>query len=342
MTQKYSVNDYETLNGIQKSAILLTSLGLEATQEIFKKLPDRDLERITIEIARIESVEPDVVKQVIEEFYQLTQTRLSVLEGGMDFASSILGAARGEDSGDLLRRIEAATETSAFSIFQAADIQQIINFLEQEHPQISAIIMGNIKSDRAAEILSSLREDLRSEIMYRLATMGNTAPEVLEEIEAVIMETMGQEDGRESALQTSGPKAVADILNAANMSTEKMVLEDLTDRDPELAEEVKKLMFLFEDIAQLEDSVIQRIISEVDKKDLVLALKGASEDLKNKFTGNMSERARVILEEDMEAIGKVRLSDVEEGRMRIIKVIKNLEDQGIISTARGSAEQMIE
>lgn len=342
MAQKYSVNDYEALNGIQKSAILLTSLGLEATQEIFKKLPDRDLERITIEIARIESVEPDVVEQVIEEFYQLTQTRLSVLEGGMDFASSILGAARGEDSGDLLRRIEAATETSAFSIFQAADIQQIINFLEQEHPQISAIIMGNIKSDRAAEILSSLREDLRSEIMYRLATMGNTAPEVLEEIEAVIMERMGQEDGRESALQTSGPKAVADILNAANMSTEKMVLEDLTDRDPELAEEVKKLMFLFEDIAQLEDSVIQRIISEVDKKDLVLALKGASEDLKNKFTGNMSERARVILEEDMEAIGKVRLSDVEEGRMRIIKVIKNLEDQGIISTARGSAEQMIE
>jgi|AntAceMinimDraft_1070359.scaffolds.fasta_scaffold06738_2 flagellar motor switch protein FliG len=342
MAQKYSVTDYLTLNGIQKSAILLTSLGLEATQEIFKKLPDRDLERITIEIARIESVEPDVVELVIEEFYQLTQTRLSVLEGGMDFASSILGAARGEDSGDLMRRIEAATETSAFSIFQAADIQQIINFLEQEHPQISAIIMGNIKSDRAAEILSNLREDLRSEIMYRLATMGNTAPEVLEEIEAVIMERMGQEDGRESALQTTGPKAVADILNAANMSTEKMVLDDLTDRDPELADEVKKLMFLFEDISQLEDSVIQRIISEIDKKDLVLALKGSSEDLKNKFSGNMSERARLILGEDMEAIGKVRLSDVEEGRMRIIKVIKNLEDQGIISTARGSTEQMIE
>lgn len=202
--------------------------------------------------------------------------------------------------------------------------------------------MGNIKSERAAEILSSLREDLRAEIMYRLATMGNTAPEVLEEIEAVILERMGGEDGRESALQTSGPKAVADILNAANMSTEKMVLSDLTDRDPELAEEVKKLMFLFEDIGELEDTTIQRIISEVDKKDLVLALKGAPEELKNKFSNNMSERARVILEEDMEAIGKVRLSDVEEGRTRIIKVIKGLEEQGVISTARGNSDQLVE
>jgi len=289
------------------------------------------------------NIAPQVVDDVLQEFYDLMLAKQYVMEGGLDYAKEILKSSRGDRGArELLRRIEAATQTSAFALFQTADTNQMVQFLQSEHPQVSALILGHLSVERAAEVLSNLNEDLRSEIAYRLATMNQTSPEVIKEIEHVIRDQMGGIDGSETTLASNGASIVANILNAATIATEKMVLGELEERDPDLAEEIKNLMFLFEDILTLQDKVLQRVIVELENKDLVIALKGASPKLLKKFTNNMSGRAKNILLEDMEALGPVRVKEVEDAQQRIIHEIKRLEEIGEISIRKTENEQMIE
>ncbi len=336
------VDEPEQLSGTQKVAVLMIAIGLEPATGIFQELTDQEVEKITIEIANMDNITPAVIDAVLQEFYDLMLAKQYVMEGGLDYAKEILKNSRGEKGAkELLRRVEAATEMSAFALFQTADTTQMVQFLQSEHPQVAALILGHLKTDRAAEVLSNLDEELRADVAYRLATMGKTSPEVIKEVEQVIREQMGGLDS-DAGTASGGSSAVANILNAATISTERMVLEDLEMRDPDLAEEIKKLMFLFEDILDLDDRVVQKIISEIDKKDLVVALKGSSNELVKKFTNNMSNRASGILIEDMDAMGPVRVKEVEEAQQRIIHRVKQLEELGQISIRKTSGEEMIE
>lgn len=339
----YVVEDSNQLTGLQKVAVLMIAIGVEPASQVFKELSDSEIEKVTIEVANMRNISPQVVDDVLQEFYDMMLAKQYVMEGGMDYARDILKSSRGDRSArELLRRIEAATETSAFALFQTADTSQMVQFLQNEHPQVSALILGHLNVERAAEVLSNLSEDIRPDIAYRLATMNQTSPEVIKEIENVIRDQMGVLDGSESTLASNGSSIVANILNASTISTERLVLEELEERDPDLAEEIKNLMFLFEDIVELDDKVVQRVISEVDKRDLVVALKGAEDNLQQKFTRNMSNRAKNILLEDMEALGAIRVKEVEEAQQRVIHQIKQLEEMGEISIRKTSNEKMVE
>lgn len=344
--KKYSfqraINDPDQLTGPQKVAVLMVAIGIGPASNIFRMLTDSEIEKITVEIANMQNISPRVVDDVLQEFHDLMLAKQYVMEGGLDYARDILKSSRGEKiARDLIRRLEAATEMSAFALFQTAETSQMVQFLQNEHPQTAALILGNLKTDRAAEVLSNLNEDIRGDVIYRLATMGKVAPEVIKEIEFVIREQMGGYDN-ESGLSSGGAHIVADILNAATISTERMVLEEIEGRDAELAEEIKNLMFLFEDILGLEDRIVQKVISEVDKRDLVVALKGADSSLVDKFSKNMSNRARSIMLEDMDALGPVRLKEVEDAQQRIIQRIKVLEESGQITVRKTTEEQLVE
>ena len=341
-TRQKVIDHIEDLTGIQKVAVLMIAIGVGPASNVFRQMTDSEVERVTVEIANMKNVAPSVVDAVLQEFHDLMLAKQYVMEGGLDYAKDILKSSRGEKAArDLMRRIEAATEMSAFALFQTADTTQIVQFLHNEHPQTAALILGHLKMDRAAEVLSNLNEDIRAEVAYRLATMGKTSPEVVKEIEFVLREQMGGLDS-DRLSSSGGTHVIAGILNAATISTERMVLEELENRDPDLAEEIKKLMFLFEDILELENRVVQRVISEIDKRDLVVALKGSDKALINKFTGNMSARASSILIEDMDALGPVRVKEVEDAQQRIIQRIKSLEEIGQISIRKTSEEKMVE
>lgn len=337
------LDDPELLSGLQKVAILIIALGVQPASKVFKEMSDYEVERITVEIATMRNVAPRVVDAVLQEFHDLMLAKQYVMEGGLEYARDILKSSRGEKvARELLRKIEAATEMSAFALFQTAETSQMVHFLENEHPQVSALILANLKVDRAAEVLSNISEDSRAEVAYRLATMGKISPEVVKEIEYVIRDHMGGFDGPDSGMASGGAAVVANILNAATISTERVVLEDIEQRDPDLAQEIKNLMFLFDDILDLENKLLQRIINELDKRDLVVALKGSSKELVKKFTKNMSARASSIMLEDMEAMGPVRVKEVEEAQQRIIMRIKQLEEMGQISIRKIADEKMVE
>lgn len=336
------IDDVSKLNGNQKVAVLLISLGVDSASNVLKSLRDDEVEEISLEIAKMKNVSPDVVESVLREFYDLMSSKKFIMEGGIDYAKGILSQARGnQDANEMFRKLEAETGTSAFGVFQSNEITQIVNFIQHEHPQVAALILSQIKQERSAEILSYLDEHHQGEITYRLASMDKISAEVIDEIEEVIKEQMGGVDTIGDRVK-GGASVVASILNEANMSVERNVIKEIEERDPQLAEEIKKQMFLFEDIAHFDDRTVQLIINEMDKSDLVLGLKGVSEELTNKFLKNMSTRAVDMLKEDMEALGPVHVKDVEEAQQRIIQKIKKLEEEGQVTTRKMSDDEIVE
>ncbi|MDG5766750.1 flagellar motor switch protein FliG [Balneolales bacterium ANBcel1] len=337
-----TIDDASKLSGNQKAAILLISLGVEAASTVLKTLRDDEVEAISLEIAKIKNVSPEVVDEVMREYYDMMTAKQYILEGGIDYAKGILTQAKGaDDANNMFRKLEAETGTSAFGVFQSNEITQIVHFIQNEHPQVAALIMSQIKQERSAEILSHLSEELQGEIIFRLASLDKISAEVIDEVEEVIKEQMGGVDSVGDRVK-GGASMVASILNEANMSVERNVIREIEERDPQLAEEIKKQMFLFEDIAHFDDRTVQLIINEMDKADLVLGLKGVSEELTNKFIKNMSTRAVDMLKEDMEALGPVHVKDVEEAQQRIIKKIKKLEEEGQISTRKMAEDEIVE
>ncbi len=319
------------LTGVQRAAILMLALGSENAALIMSNMSDVQVEEISIAIASLRGVTPTMVRSVIAEFKDLMLARKYILEGGIDMAREMLKNSRGaEKARDLIRRLEEATGSGAFAIFQKADTAQIVQILQSEHPQIAAMILGHIDVERAAEVLSHMKEEERIDISYRLATMKKMAPDVLEEIEKHLRDRV-EGIASESALAVGGAEHVAKLLNAASASTEKLVLDALNERDAVLAEEVRNHMFPFENILRVDGRTLQRILKDVDSNDLVLSLKGGSEEMVEKITSNMSVRAKDMLLEEMEMIGPVRVRDVEEAQRRVIQVIKQLESSGEIT-----------
>ncbi len=332
----------EVIPGRKKAAILLVSLDQELAAEIFKHLNAKEIERVSVEIAELDSVKSRTINQVNDEFYKILRAREYVARGGLDFAQAVLEKAFGiNEAKELIEKIRAATQVRGFSSLKKADSGQLVNFLIKEHPQTIALILSHLSPDQTAEVLADFPEELRIDVAYRIATLGKISPHLLRDIEEVV-DSLAEAVISEDMSKTGGTKALAEILNKSNKLTERSILNHLEENDPELASQVKGNMFVFEDIVLIDDRGIQKVLKQVDKKDLSMAFKAADENVKAKIFKNMSERAAQLLKEDLEFMGPVRLKEVEEAQRRIIEVIKQLEDEGEIFVAgRGKEDDIV-
>lgn len=336
------LDNVSKLSGAQKAAVFIITVGVKTASEMLKNMKPAEVEEITIEIAKIRNVKTEVVDSIMKEFYQLMEAKQYVLEGGFEYAHELLAEVGGEaNSEHILRKLKAQSGTTIFDEFQESKMNQITNFIQNEHPQVAALIFSQLQIERSAEILGHLDEEMQGEIIYRLASMDKISSEVIEEIEEVIKEQMGGMDALGDRVK-SGTATVAQILNDAEISVERRVLENIQQRDPKMADDIKEQMLLFEDIIHFDDRTVQLIINEMEKTDLVMGLKGVNDELSNKFLSNMSTRAADMLREDMDALGPVPLKDVKEAQQRIIKKIKELEENGQITTRKMDTEEIVE
>jgi flagellar motor switch protein FliG len=332
----------ENLTGKQKAAILIIAIGVEAASQIFKNLKDKDIEKLSIEIANMKDVPSTVMEAVVEEFYQRIMAQEYISQGGIEYAKVLLEKALGpRKAHEIVSKVESAIHVSGFKLLKEVDPNQLLNFIQHEHPQTISLILANLEPEQTAQIIADLPPEIQSEVAYRIATMGKISPDLLADIESIIESQVETVFGQELSA-AGGVKSVAEILNLAGRSTEKTILGDLEKRNPELATEIKNLMFVFEDITLLDDRSIQRVLREVDSKELSLALKVSTDEVKDTIFRNMSERASGLIKEELEFMGPVRLKDVEEAQMKIVEVIRTLEEEGeIVISGRGGEEEIV-
>jgi flagellar motor switch protein FliG len=328
------------LSGKQKAAILLMSMDVEVASKVFKELDMQEVESIALEITNLRDVPASVVEDVIEEFYELMQASSLMLEGGLDYAQVLLERTYGaEKAREIVEKIKVLTTIRGFNILKQADPAQLANFLSKEHPQTIALIMSHLSPSQAAEVLQEFNEELRSETVLRIATIGKVSPALVSEIEQVV-DQIAESTLSQNLAATGGSQIVANILNKSNTAVAKLMLENIEEKNYDLSNEIKRLMFLFEDIIQIDDRGIQRILRDVDKRDLALALKVAEDKIKNKIFKNMSERASAVVKEELEFMGPVKLKEVELAQMRIVDVVKQLESDGEISVGGRGKEDV--
>ncbi|CAI3565323.1 flagellar motor switching and energizing component [Clostridium neonatale] len=330
------------LSGVQKAAILFITLGPDASSGILKKLPEADIQKITYEIANITSVTPEQREEILNEFLQINKARDYIIEGGMDYAKQLLSKALGSQrASEILDKVsEATAQYRPFSIARKEDAHQLFNVIVSEQPQTIALILCYLQPDKAAQVMAELPEETQSEVAYRIATMNNTSPMVIKEIESVLEGKLSSVV-RTEMTTIGGVETLVGILNQVDRTTEKNITEGLEREDAELADKVKSSMFVFEDIISLDDVSIQRILREVEASDLALALKGCSEEVAECVYRNQSKRAAASLKEDMEFLGPVRLMDVEKSQQKIVSVIRRLDDAGEIIISRGGEDAII-
>ncbi len=324
------------LSSRQKAAILMVALGAEASAKIFKHLREDEIENMTLEVARMGKIAPEARRQVVHDFHEMCIAQNVISEGGIEQARNALIAAFGtEKANEVVNRVTQALQVLPFDFIKKTDPTQLLSFIQDEHPQTIALILAHLDSKQAAAVVSGLPQELRAEVARRIAIMDRTPPEVVREIERVLERKLSGAVVTQAFTAAGGVKSLVEMLNYVDRTTEKTILENLSETSPELADEVKKLMFVFEDITLLDDGSIQKVLREVDGKELGLALKGVGEEVQSRIFKNMSERAATMLKEDMEFMGPVRLRNVEEAQQRIVGVIRRLEESGEIVVARG-------
>jgi len=332
----------QKLTGVQKAALLFITLGPEAASGIIKKLPEAEIQKITYEIANITSVRSDQRQEILQEFIEMNKAKDFLIEGGIEYARSLLAKALGPQRAmDILDKVTEATQQyRPFAIARKADAHQLLNIITNEHPQTIALILCYLQPDKAGQILSELPEDVQTEVSFRIASMNNTSPMVIKEIEKVLDSKLSSVV-RSDMTVVGGVSTLVDILNQVDRTTEKNITEGLEKEDAEMAEKIKESMFVFEDIITLDDVAIQRVLREVETKELALALKGCSDEVTNAIFRNQSKRAAATLKEDMEFLGPVRLMDVEKAQQRIVSVIRRLDEAGEIVLSRGGEDAII-
>ena len=330
------------LTGVQKAAILFITLGPEASANIINKLPERDIQRITYEIANTTTVSTTEKSDILEEFIQMNKAKDYILEGGFDYAKDLLSKALGSQKAkEILEKVSEETQQyRPFALARKADSIQLLNIISNEHPQTIALILCYVNVEKAAQILSELPQEVQEEVAYRIAVMNTTSPTVIKEVEKTLNMKLSS-IVRNEVTSIGGLQSIVDILNQVDRSTEKNIMEALERQDPEIAEKVKESMFVFEDIIALDDVAIQRILREVDGKDLALALKGSSEEVSEAIFRNQSKRAAASMKEDIEFLGPVRIADVEKAQTKILAVIRRLDESGEIVIARGGEDAVI-
>ncbi|MCC6403503.1 MAG: flagellar motor switch protein FliG [Fimbriimonadaceae bacterium] len=325
----------------KKAAIILAVLGSEVAAGILRHLSDEQVESLLLEIARLDKVTPELREKIVDEFHRLAQAQDFIAEGGVESARKTLAAAFGDDkAGEMMGRIVGAMQIVPFEFLRRTDPLQVLSFIQDEHPQTIALILAFLPMSQAATILAKLPTDLRGDVAERIAMMEQTPPEVVRKIEAVLEKKMSSVINQEMS-KAGGPKALVDLLSRVDRSTERLILDNLSENNPEMAETVKNMMFVFEDIVTLDDRAIQAILKDVDVKDLGTALKGVSDEVSEKVFSNMSERAVNMLKEDMEFMGPVKVRIVEEAQQKIVASIRRLEESGEISVGREEEDVLV-
>ena len=329
------------ISGKEKAAILLISLGPDRSAKVFKHLQEDEIEELTLEIANMRKIPPDEKKKVLEEFYQICLAQEYISEGGINYAKEILEKALGSQKAfDIVNKLTASLQVRPFDFVRKADASQLLNFIQNEHPQTISLILSYLNPQQAGQILSALPQTKQCEVAQRIATMDRTSPEIIKEVEAVLERKLSSMVTQDYT-SAGGIQSIVDILNSVDRGTEKFIIETLEIKDIELAEEIKKRMFVFEDIVTLDSTSIQRFIREVDNNELAVALKGATEEVKEIIFNNMSKRMAEMIREDMEFMGPVRLRDVEEAQQKIVNIIRKLEEAGEIIISRGGGDEII-
>ena len=325
----------------QKAAILFITLGPEYSAKVFQHMADDEIEKITLEIASQKQVTPEQKAQVISEFYQMAMAKNYISTGGLEYAQSVLEKALGsEKAASIINRLTTSLQVRPFDFLKKTDPSQLLNFIQNEHPQTIALIMAYLDPDQAATILASLSQERQAEVARRIAMMDRTSPEILREVERVLERKLSSLVTQDFTT-AGGVKAIVEVLNRVDRTTEKTIIETLEVDNPELTEEIKRLMFVFEDIVMLDDRSLQMVLREVDTKDLSLALEATPKEVAAKVFKNMSSRAADMLREEIEYMGPVKIRDVEEAQQKIVNVIRNLEDKGEIVVSRGKGDEMI-
>lgn len=331
----------DKISGIQKAAILLIALGPEKSATIFKHLKEEEIEELTLEIANTRSITPQVKDEVIDEFYQVCLAQQYIAEGGISYAKELLEKALGSDKAmDVIGKLTASLQVKPFEFVRKTDPSQLLNFIQDEHPQTIALILSYLSAAQSALIISALPPDRQADVAKRIAVMDRTSPDVIKEVEKVLESKLASLVNQEYTI-IGGVDAVVDILNTVDRGTEKHIMETLEIEEPELADEIRKKMFVFEDILLLDDRAIQRVLRDVDNSDLAIALKGSNEEVQNAIFNNLSKRLAVMIKEDMEFMGPVRMKDVEEAQQKIVNIIRKLEDSAEIVISRGGGDEIV-
>ena len=331
----------EEYNGIQKAAILLIALGPEKSASIFKHLKEDEIEELTLEIANTRSVSPQTKESVLNEFYQVCLAQQYIAEGGIGYAKELLDKALGSDKAqEVITKLTASLQVRPFEFVRKTDPSQVLNFIQDEHPQTIAMILSYLSPAQSAMILGALTPEKQADVAKRIVKMDRTSPDVIKEVERVLERKLSSLINQDYTI-VGGVDAIVGILNTVDRGTEKHIMESLEIEEPELADEIRKKMFVFEDILLLDDRAIQRVLRDVDNNDLAVALKGANEEVQNVIFKNLSKRLAAMIREDMEFMGPVRMKDVEEAQQKIVGIIRKLEDSAEIVISRGGGDEII-
>jgi flagellar motor switch protein FliG len=328
-------------SGIHKAAVLMVALGTEESANIYQNLDDSEIEKITKEVVTLQNVDSETVFSILEEFYQMSRAQEIIAAGGVNYAQEVLEKALGGDRAmEIIKRTEQALKVKGFNVLRKADPQELLSFVQKEHPQTIAFVLTQLSPAQASSILAMLPPDLQSEVVYRFANMERVSPETIRTVETVLESRVDLSLG---TAKLGGVKAIAEVLNLIGQSAERSILNRINEQDPEMATEIKNLMFVFEDVVHLDDQSVQRVLKEVDNRELAMALKHVSDDVKKKILSNLSERASQIIEEEIEYMGAVRLKEVEDAQQRIVDIIRKLEEDGLVVIVGGArAEEMVE
>ena len=332
----------EVFSGARKAAIFLAAMGADASAKIFKSLDDAEIEALSAEISRLPTVDEHVTSSVLREFMEMALTKQYITSGGMNYALEILEKALGKNRAvEVVGRIQAAVQPARFSAVKRADPNQLAGILRREHPQTVALILANLEAESSAAILEVLPEETRAEVVVRMATIDKTSPEVIRQIE-MVLEKQVSAGFASGVTYGEGSKTVAEVLNRVDPTTQKTILEKLDEHSPSLAEQIRGLMFTFEDLINVDDRGLQRLLKDIEQKDLVLSLKAAGEEVAGKIFRNMSERTASIIKQEMEFLGPVRLKEVEEAQRKVVGVARKLREAGeIIVMGQGAGDQVV-
>ena len=328
-------------SGKQKAGIFLLAIGAEVASDIMKRLNESEVDTLTYEIARLDKVTSEDKEKVLHEFQELMMAQEFITRGGIDSARAILEKALGPQKAiDIVNRLTSSLQVRPFDFVRRQDPAQLLNFIQNEHPQTIALVLSYLDAIKAATIIASLPHQIRADVARRIATMDRTSPDVLREVERVLERKLSTLSNEDFTL-AGGIDTIVDVLNNVDRGTEKSIIEALEEEDPELAEEIKKKMFVFEDIVLLDDKAIQKTMRELDNQDLAKALKSVDTEVQEKIFRNMSKRAAALLREDMDFMGPVRLKDVEEAQQKIVNIIRKLEEEGEIVVARAGEDELV-
>ncbi len=331
----------DKMSGLQKSAILLITLGPEKSANIFKHLKEEEIEELTLEIANTRNVTTQIKEEITNEFYQLCLAQQYIAEGGIGYAKELLEKALGSEKAvSVISKLTASLQVKPFEFVRKTDASQLLNFIQDEHPQTIALILSYVSASQASMIISALPPERQADVAKRVAMMDRTSPDIIKEVEKILESKLASLVNQDYTI-IGGVDAVVDILNAVDRGTEKHIMETLEIEEPELADEIRKKMFVFEDILLLDDRAIQRVLRDVDNNDLAVALKGANEQVQTAIFNNLSKRLSAMIKEDMEYMGPVRMKDVEEAQQKIVNIIRKLEDSAEIVISRGGGDEIV-